>query len=179
MPNRPLLPTRPATARKGSRLSVPRLRSVSFKPSGEAVLGIGLGLLSAGFFCSAYAIFVADPQYFERRLYASLPTESVDPIVVGATQKSEASGEGGHGAATPGPEALPAETIVYDRPPVAGDYQIVTVFGDAAILTTRQTVLRVRVGSSVPGLGEILSIGQTDNGGEVKASLATLRSAAR
>ena len=123
---------------------------------------------SIGFFAIAYTISVNDPDYFSRRLLASLPDSGLDPITTGAIA---AAGEAG--------DALPVPRIVRDRPLVPQDFQIVMVFEDEAILATGRELFRVKVGSKVPGLGMIKAIDPTETGGTVVAEQATLRSVAQ
>lgn len=122
---------------------------------------------SIGFFAIAYTISVNDPDYFSRRLLASLPNSEIDPMITGAIAAATAAGDGG---------AMPVPRIVRDKPLVPQDFQIVMVFEDEAILSTGRELFRVKVGSVVPGLGAITGIEATDGGGTVVAAQATLRS---
>lgn len=131
----------------------------------DRVLATGLCAASLGFFLVAYTISMHDPDYFNRRLLASMRPTDVDPIITGAVET--ASGE-----------AMPVPTVVRSVPLAAADYQIVMVFQDEAILATAKELWRVKVGSDVPGLGTVLAIDATDTGGTVKATEATLRSVA-
>lgn len=59
----------------------------------------------------------------------------------------------------------------------AGDYQIVSIFQDEAILATHNNLVRLKVGSTVPGLGTVKQIEVGANGGgAVIGTDATLRS---
>lgn len=130
---------------------------------------------SIGFFAMACLISMNDPDYFSRRLLASLPTSGIDPITTGAVAAAAPeAGEGG-GAG----EAMPVPRIVRDRPLAPQDFQIVMVFEDEAILATEREIFRVKVGSVVPGLGAVTEIDPTETGGTVVAEKATLRSVAQ
>jgi hypothetical protein len=134
----------------------------------DRLLVTGLCTASLAFFGVAYSISMHDPDYFSRRLLASMRPSDVDPIVTGAIE-----------AAPGGGEAMPVAQIVRSPAPVAADFQIVMVFQDEAILATSQELWRVKVGSIVPGLGKVLAIDATETGGTVQATEATLRSVAQ
>ncbi|WP_279480203.1 hypothetical protein [Aureimonas sp. SK2] len=72
------------------------------------------------------------------------------------------------------PDVLPAEPRPAG-PASAGDYRIVLVGDGEAFLATASNLIRVKVGSHVAGLGEIVSIVPSPTGGAVTGSLATLR----
>lgn len=131
----------------------------------DRLLATGLCAASLGFFLVAYSISMNDPDYFNRRLLASLRPSDVDPIITGTV---------GQGDGT----SMPATQIVRTTPLEPADFQIVMVFQDEAILATAQELWRVKVGSEVPGLGTVLAIDATTTGGTVKATAATLRSVA-
>ncbi len=141
----------------------------------RATLHSTLERLCVGAMCAASVSFCAfavstsldDPDYFSRKLIASLQqADDVDPIVTGATAKPAAAA----GA------ALPVPKVVRARPPEPTDYEIVMVFNDEAILATDDELMRVKVGSDVPGLGLVEKIVAAPDGGTVIAAEATLRS---
>lgn len=96
------------------------------------------------------------------------------PAAEASTQEASAAAEG-HGGAPAVPAApMPvARLVTPDR--AASDYQIVSVYDGEAFLATRDTVIRVEVGSTAPGLGDILAIEPSESGGTVKGTLATLK----
>ncbi|BDA85907.1 hypothetical protein Sa4125_34490 [Aureimonas sp. SA4125] len=123
-------------------------------------------MASLGFFVSAYSISLSDPDYFSQRILSTMRPTNIDPMTTGTIIEA-------------GKDAMPAPKIVRVRPPVAADYQIVMVFDNEAILATAEELVRVKVGSRVPGLGDIIKIDTTETGGTVVASEATLRSVAQ
>lgn len=125
-------------------------------------LSVILAMGSLGFFTVSYVISVRTPGYFQDAALASMPPK-LDPTLTGSVETGD---------------AMPAQTVVRVRQPVPSDYQIVMVFQGEALLATRDELVRVRVGTVVPGLGEILSIEGSSTGGTVKAADATLTSAA-
>jgi hypothetical protein len=129
----------------------------------DRLLAAGLCAASLGFFLVAYTISMHDPDYFNRRLLASMRPSDVDPIITGTVETATGA-------------SMPVPTVMRSTPLAAADYQIVMVFQDEAILATAQELWRVKVGSEVPGLGTVLAIDATDTGGTVKATEATLRS---
>jgi hypothetical protein len=143
-----------------------RLRRIAGIFNFERVLTLSLCLASLGFFVSAYSISLRDPDYFTRQILSSMRPTNIDPIITGTIIEADKN-------------AMPAPQIVRARPPVAADYQIVMVFENEAILATDQELMRVKVGSRVPGLGDVLRIDPTETGGTVVASEATLRSVAQ
>lgn len=130
----------------------------------DRVFLASLCLASVGFFAVAFSISLKDPEYFSRQAISSLSKTEIDPIMTGAIVETS---------------AMPVPRIVRSKPPVAADYQIVMVFDREAILATEEELWRVKVGSQVPGLGEVLEIDATAGGGVVKASQATLRTVPR
>ena len=143
-----------------------RFRRVLGVFSLERVLTLSLCVASLGFFASAYSISLRDPDYFTRQILSSMRPTNIDPIVTGTIIEADKN-------------AMPAPQIVRAKPPVAADYQIVMVFENEAILATNEELVRVKVGSRVPGLGDVLQIDTTEAGGTVVASEATLRSVAQ
>ncbi len=81
-------------------------------------------------------------------------------------------------------EAAPKDEGIPVPMPVAGiakasasDYQIVSIFEDEAIVATRNNLVRLKVGSSAPGIGVVTDIQAGANGGgTVVGTDATLRS---
>ncbi len=77
------------------------------------------------------------------------------------------------GLSIPGP--MPSPSVVARV--AAEDYQIVSIFGDEAIVATRSNLVRLKVGSTAPGLGTVTAIeAGSGGGGTVIATDATLRS---
>lgn len=118
---------------------------------------------SVGFFCVVMAIAARNPGYFDRLLIATM-NRDVDPIETGATEKDAGSGV----------PAIPVPKVVRKSELTPRDFQIVMVFGEEAHLSSPGELWRVRAGTLVPGLGEILSIEPGRNGGTVRAQNATL-----
>ncbi|HEY9058304.1 MAG TPA: hypothetical protein VIN77_14230 [Aurantimonas sp.] len=120
------------------------------------LISLGLGILSIGFFSVVTIISTLDPDYFDRPL--------LDQMITGSTEKPDATVEG----------AIPVPKLVRSAALTPRDFQIVMVFGAEAHLASPGELWRVRVGSLVPGLGEILEIEPGENGGTVRAENATL-----
>ena len=131
----------------------------------DRVLSLGLCAASLGFFLSTYWISLHDPDYFNRQILSSMRPTNIDPMITGTIIDADKS-------------AMPVPQIVRARPLSPADYQIVMVFENEAILATDQELFRVRIGSYLPGLGDITKIDPTGTGGTVVASEATLRSIA-
>ena len=93
----------------------------------------------------------------------------IDPIAVGSTAKA------GDGEAPAEVAALPVPELV--RPWVLRpqDFSIVMVYGHEAHLASPGELWHIQVGSTVPGLGKILAIEASKDGGLVKAEKATLK----
>lgn len=123
---------------------------------------------SIGFLVFAYCVSLIDPDYFNRRVLATMRAADVDSVKTGAVEALQAMME----------TAMPAPRVVRLREPVPGDYQIITVFDREAIIATQDELLRVKVGSIAPGLGKIMSIDQSDGDLVIGAAEATLRSSA-
>lgn len=134
---------------------------------------IFLGLVTAAslsFCIGVVGVTLHDPDYFNRKLLASIELNDLDPIETGATPAPEGEGKGAAIA------SLPVPVLVRAHPPTPQDYQIIMVFENEAILATSEELLRVKVGSVLPGLGAIREITPNDNGGAVVAENATLKS---
>jgi hypothetical protein len=86
----------------------------------------------------------------------------------------EAAPAGAHGDGPATTAPLPVEMAV-SRAAAASDYQIVSIYDGEAYLATPDNLIRVKVGSTAPGIGDILSITSSDSGGIVTGSLATLK----
>ncbi len=129
-----------------------------------ALSSVTLAISSASFFSWSYVISVRTPDYFQQAALARM-TPKLDAIETGSVSEEIQT------------DAMPAQAIVRDRAPTPGDYQIVMIFKDEAMLATREELVRVKVGSTVPGLGTVQAIEGTALGGTVKADMATLRSA--
>ncbi|MBC8128989.1 MAG: hypothetical protein H7Y08_01555 [Rhizobiaceae bacterium] len=158
----------PASAPGSPTIAAPIPQSLSQAirlPTLDRMFLLSLCMASVGFFVVSYMISLDDPEYFSRQAIAALPVSAVDPINTGAIVDV--------------PTAMPAPQIVRVKPPFPADFQIVMVFDSEAILATSEELWRVKVGSVVPGLGEILTIEERGTGGMVKAKQATLETAAR
>jgi len=131
------------------------------------VLSFGLFLFSTTFFTAVTFISYTNPGYFDRLLIQKMAEVEIDPIAVGSTAKASSE------EAAP-VEAIPVAKLVRPRELKPQDFSIVMVFGDEAHLASPGELWRVQVGSTVPGLGEILEIEPGENGGTVKAEKATL-----
>ncbi|MEX6504999.1 hypothetical protein [Jiella sp. M17.18] len=125
-------------------------------------------VLSTGFFCAVAIISYLDPNYFDRMLISSIKA-NVDTMAVGSTEKAPKQLE-----VTP----LPVAQVVRPISLTPKDFAIVMVFQDEAHLASPGELWRVKVGSVVPGLGKILAIEPSKDGGIVKAENATLKAVA-
>lgn len=122
---------------------------------------VALALGSASFFTVSYVISIRSPEFFQQAALANMPPK-IDAIETGSVNVDD---------------AMPAPQIVRSRPLLPGDYQIVMVFQDEALLATREELMRVKIGSVLPGLGTIRAIaGSSLAGGTVTADNATLKS---
>lgn len=75
------------------------------------------------------------------------------------------------------PVPMPVVTLASAAAAKPADYQIVSIFKGEALLATRDNLVRVKVGSSAPGIGTVTAIQTGDNGGgTVIGTDATLRS---
>jgi len=78
-------------------------------------------------------------------------------------------------AATAIPVPMPVAVLEERAPTKAADYQIVSIYGDEAILAVGSNLLRVKAGSLAPGLGTVTAIEpRADGGGSVIGTDATL-----
>jgi hypothetical protein len=118
-----------------------------------------LALASAGFFGWSFAVSMQSPDYFQQAALANMPPK-LDQIETGSIDVAN---------------AMPVPQIVRISEPTAADYQIVMVFKNEALLATRNELMRVKVGSVVPGLGAIRTIDTEAEGPTVVAENATLR----
>jgi hypothetical protein len=141
-----------------------RLRASSSMSLGESLFMGALCAASVSFCVFAVAVSVNDPDYFSRRLIASFQKADVDPITTGTVVAKDAG------------STLPAPVIERSKALTPQDYQIVMVFQDEAILATDDELMRVKVGSVLPGLGTVKEIVPNANGGTVAAEDATLKS---
>lgn len=113
-----------------------------------------LAVASAGFFATSYVISVRSPDYFQEAVLAGIPPR-LDPITTGSVALDG---------------ALPAEGVRR-----AEDYQVVMVFDGEALLAAGNDLVRVRVGSVLPGIGTVAAIEPNAAGGTVRGDLATLQ----
>jgi hypothetical protein len=120
-----------------------------------------LALASAGFFGWSFAVSLQSPDYFQKVALANMPPK-LDQIQTGSIDMAN---------------AMPVPRIVRLNEPTAADYQIVMVFKNEALLATRNELMRVKVGSIVPGLGAIRTIDTEAGSPTVVAENATLRGA--
>ncbi|MCE7026462.1 hypothetical protein [Jiella avicenniae] len=132
-------------------------------------LSLCLFVLSTSFFSVVTAISYMYPGYFDRLLMERMAEAEIDPIAVGSTSKAEDDGEASDVAALP----VPVQVRPWALKPQ--DFSIVMVFGDEAHLASPGELWHVQVGSTVPGLGRILAIEASRDGGTVKAENATLK----
>lgn len=128
-----------------------------------ALSSVTLAITSASFFSWSYVVSVESPDYFQQAAIARMAPK-LDQIETGSVGEAVQT------------DAMPAPTIVRDREPMPSDYQIVMIFRDEALLATREELVRVKVGSVVPGLGTVQAIEGGSLGGTVTADKATLRS---
>ncbi len=132
-------------------------------PTGPiASASVCLAVCSTAFFSWSYAVSIESPDYFQQAALARMPPK-IDQIETGSVSMLG--------------NAMPAPNILRDRAPVPSDYQIVMIYRDEALLATQDELMRVKVGSVVPGLGTVKAIEGTALGGSVSADEATLRSA--
>ena len=69
---------------------------------------------------------------------------------------------------------MPVPQLVRPRDLTPQDFAIVMVFGGEAHLASPGELWRVKVGSEVPGLGKVLAIEESQNGGTIKTEKAVL-----
>ncbi len=75
------------------------------------------------------------------------------------------------------PVPMPVVSVASAAQAKPSDYQIVQIFKGEALLATRDNLVRVKVGSSAPGIGTVTDIQTgTNGGGAVIGTDATLRS---
>lgn len=120
---------------------------------------IVLAVASASFFCWSFAVSLQSPDYFQQAALANMPPK-LDQIQTGSIDEAN---------------AMPAPQIVRSHELTPADYQIVMVFRNEALLATRNELMRVKVGSVVPGLGSIRTIDLEGGSPTVVAENATLR----
>ncbi|GGE19721.1 hypothetical protein GCM10011390_43700 [Aureimonas endophytica] len=131
---------------------------------------LGLVTLGSVAFCGfAITMTVHDPEYFSREIIASIQRKDLDPITTGSIAPPA---EAARPAAT---DSLPVPAIARGTALKADDYQIVTVFDEEAILATNDELLRVKVGSVLPGLGTVRKLVPDVAGGSVVADNAVLK----
>jgi hypothetical protein len=140
-----------------------RLRASSSTSLAERVFMGALCAASVSFCVFAITVSLHDPDYFSRRLIASFKRADVDPITTGTVAKETGA-------------SLPVPVVERARALTPQDYQIVMVFEDEAILATDDELMRVKVGSVLPGLGTVNAIVPSADGGTVSADDATLKS---
>jgi hypothetical protein len=76
------------------------------------------------------------------------------------------------------PGAMPVAAVVPEQPVTPADYAVVSLFQDEAILAAGDMLLRVKVGSTAPGLGTIRAIEPDGQGGTIVTDAARLTLAA-
>ncbi|WP_156420977.1 hypothetical protein [Aureimonas sp. AU22] len=128
-----------------------------------ALSSVTLAVSSASFFSWSYIVSIETPDYFQQAAIARMAPK-LDQIETGSVGEEIKT------------DAMPAPSIVRDHTPTPSDYQIVMIFQDEALLATRKELMRVKVGSVVPGLGTVQAIEGGSLGGTVTADKATLRS---
>lgn len=152
----------------GAEAAAPPKRSkVKLLAIGGVALTVCIG--SGGYFALPIALAMFAPASGAVASEAAAGAEQ-------ATEEASAAGGGhGGGAGTAHlPEALPVLKLALPAH-AAADYQIVSIYDGEAFLATSNSVIRVKVGSTAPGLGDILAIEASDSGGTVKGTLATLK----
>ncbi|MEN3792780.1 hypothetical protein [Fulvimarina sp. MAC3] len=130
------------------------------------VISLSVFSLSIAFFSVVTTISYFDPDFFERMLIADIEKVSIDPIMTGSTKKAT---EEIH------VDAMPAERVVRRHELQPQDFAIVMVFGQEAHLASPGELWRVKPGMIVPGLGKVLSIEESENGGTIKTEKAVLQ----
>ncbi|EAU40939.1 hypothetical protein FP2506_18664 [Fulvimarina pelagi HTCC2506] len=129
------------------------------------VISLSVFSLSVAFFSVVSTISYIDPDFFERMLIADIEGVSIDPLMVGSTSKASKSIE---------VEPMPAQRVVRRHELQPQDFAIVMVFGEEAHLASPGELWRIRPGMIVPGLGKVLSIEETEDGGTIKTENAVL-----
>ena len=77
----------------------------------------------------------------------------------------------------PIPVPMPVELVASTAQLQASDYQIVSIFRNEAIVATRDNLVRLKIGSSAPGIGTVTALQASDNGGgAIIGTDATLKS---
>ncbi|WP_156421367.1 hypothetical protein [Aureimonas sp. AU40] len=120
-----------------------------------------LAIASAGFFGWSFVVSMKSPDYFQQAALANMPPK-LDRIETGSIDVAN---------------AMPVPQIVRLSEPTPADYQIVMVFNNEALLATRNELMRVKVGSIVPGLGLVRTIDTEAGSPTVVAENATLHGA--
>lgn len=125
---------------------------------------------SLSFLAFALMTSIEDPDYFSNRLISSLRrADDLDPINTGTVGPAELRTR----------TSLPVAEIARAQPLKPNDYQIVMVFEDEAVLATNDELMRVKVGSVLPGLGMVKEIVPSPaGGGMVSTEHATLKAVA-
>ncbi|WAJ29991.1 hypothetical protein [Antarcticirhabdus aurantiaca] len=128
--------------------------SISSDEGANAILAGSVLLLSCGFFAWVVSTAAKDPTFFERQLIAGMRSSNVDPITTGSTAAP---------ADETGP-AIPVPAVVRNGEVDPADYSIVALFESEAVVAAGDELWRVKVGSTLPGLGAVLAI-ETEAGG--------------
>ncbi|MER0237711.1 hypothetical protein [Fulvimarina sp. MAC8] len=129
------------------------------------IISLSVFSFSVAFFSIVSTISYIDPDFFERMLIADIERVSLDPMMVGSTSKSTDDIQ---------VDAMPAQRVVRRHELQPQDFAIVMVFGEEAHLASPGELWRVKPGMIVPGLGKVLSIEETENGGTIKTEKAVL-----
>ncbi|WP_156386735.1 hypothetical protein [Aureimonas sp. Leaf454] len=169
-----------AAASEGAEIgAVPaRRRSRKTIVIGSAVALALVGALGAGgYFAAPTALAMIG--WTDDAAVAHAPEAQADELAqdvaaAGAEGEATAIGENGEAVAVALLPPLPVSKIV-SRVAAATDYQIVSIYGGEAYLATPDNLIRIKVGSSAPGIGDILSITASESGGTIVGSLATLK----
>ena len=129
-------------------------QTISSDEGANAILAGSVLLLSCGFFAWVVSTAAKDPTFFERQLIAGMRSSNVDPITTGSTAAP---------ADETGP-AIPVPAVVRNGEVDPSDYSIVALFESEAVVAAGDELWRVKVGSTLPGLGAVLAI-ETEAGG--------------
>jgi hypothetical protein len=128
--------------------------SITSDEGANAILAGSVLLLSCGFFAWVASTVAEDPTFFERQLIAGMRSSNVDPITTGST--APAVDETG--------PSIPVPSVVRDGEVRPSDYSIVALFESEAVVAAGDELWRVKVGSTLPGLGAVLAIEAGEGG---------------
>lgn len=143
--------------------------SITSDEGANAILAGSVLLLSCGFFAWVASTVAEDPTFFERQLIAGMRSSNVDPIVTGSTTAAPVDETG---------PSIPVPSVVRAGEVSPSDYSIVALFETEAVVAAGDELWRVKVGSTLPGLGAVLAIEAGEGGqGRVRTEKAVLSAA--